>query len=158
MPGRFLGGIGALVFNPADDTYLLLKRAATKDFGAENWECVTGRVDQGEGFEEALYREIREEVGLEVQLEFIVGTSHFYRGEPSPETELIGVIYACSTTNPDAVQISEEHSEFRWLKVDEALHLLDETRISESWLHKTIRRTEKIRQYFPPELRDIYRS
>lgn len=158
MPGRFLGGIGAVVFNSEDQTYLLLKRASTKDFGAENWECITGRVDQGEGFEEALFREVREEVGLEIQLEFIVGTSHFYRGEPRPENELIGVIYACSTATPEAIEISEEHSEYRWLSADEALKLLDETRVSESWLHKIIQRTEQIRQHLSPELREIYRS
>ena len=129
-----------------------------KDFGADNWECVTGRVDQGEGFEEALYREVREEIGLEVQVEFIIGTSHFYRGAPVPENELIGVIYACSTTTPDAIQISAEHVEYRWLSVGDALVLLDTTRASESWLHKIICRTDLIRRHLPPELQTVYRT
>lgn len=158
MVGRFLGGIGALIFNPEDDTYLLLKRSSQKDFGAGNWECITGRVDQGEGFEEALYREVREEIGLDVRVEFIIGTSHFYRGPAMPENELIGVIYACSTTTPEAVQLSAEHAECRWLSADEALALLDTTRASESWLHNVIRRAELIRQHLPSELQEIYRT
>ncbi|NJN55210.1 MAG: hypothetical protein HC804_10900, partial [Anaerolineae bacterium] len=46
--GRFLGGIAALIWNPTNESYLLLCRADSKDFGAGSWECVTGRVDQGE--------------------------------------------------------------------------------------------------------------
>lgn len=52
-PGYFLAGIAGLLRNAADE-YLLLKRSDDRDFGASIWECVTGRVNQGEGFEEAL--------------------------------------------------------------------------------------------------------
>ena len=45
--GTFYAGIGALVWHPKSDTYLLLKRSMAKDFAAGAWECVTGRVDQG---------------------------------------------------------------------------------------------------------------
>ena len=33
-----------------------MKRGAARDFGAESWECVTGRVNQGESIEQALHR------------------------------------------------------------------------------------------------------
>ena len=48
--GRFLAGIGALLRRPVDGEYLLLKRAESKDYAGGTWECVTGRVNQGEGF------------------------------------------------------------------------------------------------------------
>jgi 8-oxo-dGTP diphosphatase len=54
--GRFIGGIGALIWSPKVKRYLLLRRSAQRDYGAGAWECVTGRVDQGEGFEQALHR------------------------------------------------------------------------------------------------------
>ncbi len=98
--GRFLGGVGALIINPENDTYLLLKRAQTKDFAPGVWECVTGRVDQGEGFDEAVVREVREEIGAEVQPLYILGTTHFYRGTAVPENELIGIIYLCTMLIP----------------------------------------------------------
>lgn len=158
MIGRFLGGIGALIHDPANKTYLLLRRASAKDFGAGNWECVTGRVDQGEGFETALYREVREEIGLDVQIEFMIGTSHFYRGSAISENELIGVIYCCSTTTPQAIQLSHEHAEYQWLTPQDALVLLDTSRPSDAWLHKVISRADFINQHLPPALQELYRT
>ncbi|HIP70446.1 MAG TPA: NUDIX domain-containing protein, partial [Anaerolineae bacterium] len=88
MPvGRFLGGIAALIWDEATDRYLLLRRAAHKDVGAGHWECVTGRVDQGESYEDALHREVQEEIGIPAQIQFIIGTTHFYRGPARPENE-----------------------------------------------------------------------
>ncbi len=92
MPiGRFYAGIAALIWVPETKQYLLLRRSTQKDYAQGAWECVTGRVDQGESFEDALRREVREELGAEVQLEYILGTTHFYRGDPIPENELVGV-------------------------------------------------------------------
>lgn len=157
MIGRYIAGIGALIWNPLDETYLLLKRATTKDYGAEMWECVTGRLDQGESFEDALRREVREEIGIEVQPEFLLGTSHFYRGEAIPENELIGVFYCCSTNTPEAIQTSDEHSEYRWLKAEDALALIAATRRPDNqWLHNVIVRAEHMRRHIPDELRQIF--
>ena len=94
--GRFYAGIAALIWSPGTRRYLLLRRSEQKDYAPGVWECVTGRVDQGEGFEDALRREVREELGVDVQAEYILGTTHFYRGNPTPEKELVGVIYLCS--------------------------------------------------------------
>ncbi|MCP4360489.1 MAG: NUDIX domain-containing protein [Chloroflexi bacterium] len=60
--GHFLGGIATLVWQPDTKQYLLLHRADDKDVGAGHWECVTGRVDQGESFGVAFFREVHEEI------------------------------------------------------------------------------------------------
>jgi len=54
MPGRFLAGIAALIWSPLEGKYLLLRRADDRDYAAGVWECITGRLEQGEGFEDAL--------------------------------------------------------------------------------------------------------
>jgi 8-oxo-dGTP diphosphatase len=158
MTGRFITGIGALVYNPDDKTYLLLKRSPQKDFGSGTWECVTGRLEQGEGFEEGLHREALEEIGIEVQPEFIIGTSHFYRGAPVPENELVGVIYCCTTFTPTALRISAEHSEYRWLTADSALELITAEKPSDRWLRHVIRRAELINTHLPADLRTVFRA
>lgn len=151
--GRFSCGITALIWNPETDQYLLLKRAQHRDEGAGAWECVTGRVDQGESFEEAVYREIREELVVNSQIEFIIGTSHFYRGEAIAENEMLAIRYLCTLDDPDAIQITDEHSEYRWLTVEEITSLLS----SDHWLISTIQSAEKIKQLLTPELRTFYR-
>ncbi len=152
--GRFLAGIGALIWNPADERYLMLRRVEHKDFAAGAWECVTGRVDQGESFEEALHREVHEEIGAEVQIEFLLATTHFYRGEKSAENELLGLVYGCTIVDPAAVSIDIEHSAMRWVLASEAYEILP----NGHWLRSVIARAELLKKRLPAELRQVYRQ
>jgi 8-oxo-dGTP pyrophosphatase MutT (NUDIX family) len=151
--GRFYAGVAALLRHPLNNTYLVLKRSEEKDFAAGAWECVTGRVDQGEGFSEAVHREAYEELGTKVRIDFIIGTTHFFRGDPKPENELLGVLFCCSIDNPEAIELSPEHSEYRWITAEEAETLFP----GESWIKQVIRRAEAIRMRSPGELLDFYR-
>lgn len=146
--GRFQCGVAALLYHTETKAYLLLRRSRQRDFGADDWESVTGRVDQGESFEQAVYREVREEVGLDIQIDFIIGTTRFYRGQPTPENELLGVKYACSVRSREALTISDEHDEARWLTADEIYALIP----PEHWLHQTVQRAEMLREALPESL------
>jgi 8-oxo-dGTP diphosphatase len=150
--GRFLGGVAAVIWSPANEKYLLLRRSPDKDYARGVWECVTGRVDQGEGFEEAVHREVGEELGVAVRVDFIIGTTHFYRGSARPENELIGVVFGCTIQDPDAIRISAEHSELRWVTAADAEVLLDAADPSTRWIRRVILRADAIRQRLPPEL------
>jgi 8-oxo-dGTP diphosphatase len=150
--GHFLGGIGALIWDPATRRYLLLRRADHRDFKAGDWECVTGRVDQGESYEQALQREVSEEIGSVVQIEFLVATTHFYRGEPRPENELLGIIYSCIIEHPEQAHFKVEHSAQHWATVEEACSFLPEGH----WLHNIIIRTERLRNQVPADLREAF--
>jgi len=152
--GRFFAGVGALLRCSSDGRYLVLQRSDEKDFGGGAWECVTGRVDQGEGFTDAVRREIREELGVEAQIDFIVGTTHLHRGEPKPENEMVGVQFCCSVSDPAAPRIIAEHSAQRWITAEQA----DELFPAGHWLAKVIRRAEAIRALAPPELLEYHRA
>lgn len=156
-PGRFLAGIAAVIRNERQE-YLMMKRVTGRDFGSEIWECVTGRVNQGEGFEEALHREVMEETGLRVQIESIVGLSHFYRGAHVPENELQGVVFGCAIVGGTEVVRSPEHSEHRWMSGDDALGFLTATDPGTLWFRKTIERAEALRKIQPPGWADIHAS
>ena len=155
--GRFRAGVGALLWSSAKGKYLLLRRSEDKDFASGVWECVTGRVDQGESFEDAVYREVQEELGVGAQIEFILGTTHFYRGDKVPDNELLGIIYCCSIDNPDSIGISAEHSEYRWVSADEAYDFLSATDPSTQWIRKVIERAEVVRTFLP-RLFDFHRQ
>lgn len=152
--GQFLGGIMALVRELENGRYLLLQRASSKDVGAGSWECVTGRVDQGEGFEEALYREVQEEIGVTPQIEFILGTTHFYRGPAIPENELLGMSYACTIPSASAIQLSVEHDAHHWFTVAELLDFLPE----KHWLLPVVKRAEFMRQVWPAKLTEYFKE
>ena len=154
--GRFLAGVGALLWDSLNNSYLILKRADSKDFAPGVWECVTGRVDQGESFEEALHREVAEEIGITIVPQFIIGTTHFYRGNQDPQNELLGVIYCCVPENlllaKKQIRLSQEHDEYRWVTAEEARILLSKNQSTEQWLQNVINCAEIIRQYIPIEL------
>lgn len=150
--GLFSAGIGALIHHESNDAYLILKRSPDKDFAAGAWECVTGRVDQGEGFEDALHREVGEELGIEVTPLFVIGTTHFYRGSERPENELLGVVYCCSTPSPQELRLSKEHTECRWVSAFEAREVVGDENPAEDWLLRVIERAEIMRRHYPPLL------
>jgi 8-oxo-dGTP diphosphatase len=150
--GRFLGGVAALIWEPDTGKYLLLRRAGSKDFKSGEWECVTGRVDQGESYTQALLREVREEIGVEARIEFIIGLSHFYRGQELPENELLGVIFGCTISRQD-VTIGEEHSEMLWASASEIEAMLPD----DHWLRRAVSRCEHLRRLLPEALRQEFK-
>jgi 8-oxo-dGTP diphosphatase len=156
--GHFYAGIAALIRSPETNLYLLLRRSELKDFAPGAWECVTGRVDQGEGFQDALRREVKEELGVEVQVDYILGTTHFFRGELIPENELVGVIYLCTLSVPTSIRIGPEHSEYRWLSADQAIELLTASDPTTQWAKRIIQRTEAIRTLLPEKLVEFQRN
>ena len=156
--GRFCGAIGALLWYPPDNTYLLMRRALDKDFGGGVWECITGRVDQGEGFEDALRREVAEEVGVDIQIEFIVGTTHFYRGKAKPENEMIGVTYCCSISDPTVIRLSVEHDTYRWVSATEAYDLLTTDDPGTQWMRRVIERAEAMQPLISSALRTWHQT
>lgn len=121
--GRFLVATGAIIENSSTGKILLLKRSNTKDFSSGIWEYVTGRLHQFEEPAEGLRREVREEAGIEIDIVKPISVFHIFRGEKTAENELIGVMYWCKTDSEE-VELSEEHSDFRWVTATEALELI----------------------------------
>lgn len=148
--GRFIAGIGALIWNPRKEAYLLLRRSDKKEFAPGAWECVTGRLEQGEGFEDAVHREVAEELGVSVRLNYLLGTTHFYRGPKRPEVELIGVVYGCTLEGNEDFRLSQEHSEARWLSAEEARKFLSPQKAAEGWLLRVLDRDALMRRLVPP--------
>lgn len=98
-----------------DGKILVLKRSAGDDHLPEVWETVGGGMDAEQTPQEALAREILEETGLSVTVgePFNVFTFRKQTGEFK-----VGITFLCQTTD-DAVVLSEEHSEYRWIDPSE---------------------------------------
>jgi 8-oxo-dGTP pyrophosphatase MutT (NUDIX family) len=152
--GRFLEMVGALVWRHTDGKYLVLQRSAAKDVAAGRWECVTGRLEPGESFLQAVRREAFEELGLEVTIECIVGTTHFYRGDALPEHAMVGVHDGCSIQDATRMQLSDEHCASQWVTVEQAQALCPVGH----WLRALVARAEVIRGLIPQGLLELYRN
>lgn len=152
--GRFINMVGALIQRPRDGKYLVLKRSPEKDYAPGIWEFISGRVDQGEDYTTALRREVAEELRVAIRVDFILGTMHFYRGEPVPENEMLGLVYCCTVEQPDAIQTSWEHSATRWVSLSEAQEMFP----PDYWLLEAIRRADRIRTLMPDELSELLQT
>ena len=144
--------VGMLVWRRSDGKFLLLRRSPSRDFAAGEWETGSGRLEQGEGFIQALRRECMEELGLEVRIECILGVTHFYRGRPDPANEMVGVSFGCSVPDASGLTLSDEHSEHAWMTAEEAAAFLPQGH----WLSELVARAEAFRRLMPEELRRLH--
>jgi len=115
-----------------DDEILL-----THKIGEPNTFLPGGHVDYGEYTDTALWRELREELGIEALIGDFMGTLEYqFREENGPEHHEINFIYQAETAEP--IQSKESHLEFQWCPLDE---LIEKTLLPEAL-------PELIKEYF----------
>jgi 8-oxo-dGTP diphosphatase len=121
------------------DRILLLQRSESDSHNAGLWEFPGGKVDVGEGVEEALIREVLEETGLVIgnvssvaHVENELITSGKYKGRL-----YVALFYAARMLDGD-LTLSSEHIDARWEKPQLALtrKLTPESRRAIQSLHK----------------------
>lgn len=112
---------------------LIVKRSKNSRY-PNVWEIPGGRLLDNETIENGLKREVKEEVGLNVNVTFPLNVHHFKR---SDNQEIHMISFLCDTTENSPV-LSEEHEDFSWVSLDEAknkLHDLyqEELKTLQSW-------------------------
>ena len=150
--GRFQAMVGVLVWRQEDGKFLVLQRSPTRDWAAGKWECPSGRLQQGEGFVQAVHREALEETNLKVRIECLLGPVRFYRGEALPENEMIGVNFGCSVDDATGFEMSDEHSAYLWVTAEEGQSMFPHPHV----MGRLIARAARFRALMPPELRQLH--
>jgi len=99
-----------------DGRCLLIRRANTCKHFVGKWEWPGGKVDDGETFDVALRREVREETGLEVEPTTVVGAIGF-------EMEAVRVAVLCLEARlvGGELALSDEHDGHAWAPAAELL-------------------------------------
>ena len=97
------------------DKYLIAKRATTKKFAPNQWEFISGFIDDGETAEETILREIKEELGIEGRI--INSSSPF--DIVDDEGKWIITPFLIDIDTRDIKINTKDHSEVKWVAGDE---------------------------------------
>lgn len=102
------------VIENSQGQFLVLRRSTDSPHQGGEWDVPGGRIDPGEGPQEALERECTEESGLYVTVGKPIGVHHFTRDDGQV---IVMIIFYCKTNDTNVV-LSEEHDQFEWVDKD----------------------------------------
>jgi len=113
----FIGvGCGALIVNDNNET-LLMKRGGDSRNETGIWSQPGGGVDFGEKIEDAIKREVKEELGVTIELhDFLTVTDHIIPGE---NQHWVSVSYLGKiVSGKPAILEQEKCSEIKWFALN----------------------------------------
>ncbi len=135
----------AIVINPAKK-FLLIKRASSSSWKPSKWELPGGKLEEGQDINFAMEREVFEETGLPaiVVSRLAYYSSHLLTQANVSNSNYIGLtlveLVGIAKTEHTEVIISKEHSDFRWVTLNDfmSLDVTDEARIAILSLKNTL--------------------
>ena len=101
--------------------YLMLKRNSGKYY-EHLWQGVAGKIEKGETAWQTVVRELEEETGKKPLKVFIADHIASFYNAKIDQIQMVP-IFGIEVDNSE-VQLSEEHSEYKWVSFEEALSLL----------------------------------
>jgi 8-oxo-dGTP diphosphatase len=102
-----------------DDKTLIVKRAATQRFAPNQWEFVSGFMEENETAEQTILRELKEEIGCEAK---IIQSLSVYE-VTDDEGRWVVVPFLVEIPESSAITLSQEHSDFMWVVKEELSRL-----------------------------------
>lgn len=101
---------------------LILKRGKNSKFFPGRYDLPGGGVNDGEGIEAALMREIEEELGIQVEIGPVIKLTDFNTERNGRPVYVKGVRFLAFYRGGE-VRLSDEHEEFEWMDSDRAMQL-----------------------------------
>lgn len=124
----------------AHGKYLILLKSDEEDVTPNAFDLPGGRMEYGESPQEALKREVKEEVNLNVSVKGVTDIWDFVMEKR--KLQLVGITWACESEDiSDQVKLSFEHSDHFWKSFKEVKNNKDEY---PEWLVNSIVIAEKI--------------
>jgi 8-oxo-dGTP diphosphatase len=109
--------VGAL-FISTDGKVLLGFRAPSKNVWPRHWDTIGGRVEDGESLNDALIREVQEEVGVTPTEFSLIATVK--ERQPEIYGEALHHVYAVTSwQGGDPANVCDEHTDLKWFSISE---------------------------------------
>jgi 8-oxo-dGTP diphosphatase len=100
-----------------DRKVLLGLRAPWKRSWPGHWDTIGGRVEAGETIEDALVREVQEELGVTPTRFSLIAAVR--ERKPARYGDALHHVFAVTRWRGEPTNASAEHSEIRWFSIDE---------------------------------------
>jgi len=84
--------------------------------GRELWELPGGRIEEGEQPEDALKREVQEELGIEITIKRLNDTWIY---EVQKEQYILIITFEAAYESAEAIRLNEEHIDMGWFSLAE---------------------------------------
>ena len=111
--------VGALILNDKGEI-LLAKSVKWKD----KYTVPGGHIELGESIKEALKREIKEEVGLDITpVKFLILQEAVYPEEFHKPKHFVFIDYLCKAESSDVKLDNKEMQKYIWIKPEDSLKL-----------------------------------
>ena len=88
------------------------------------WQFVTGKVDEGESLEDAVRREVEEEIGV-TNIKQIKKTDISFSFKNYQNVEAIEHVFLVKLAQDTEIKLNHEFEEYLWLPYKDALKKLD---------------------------------
>ncbi|MDO4976417.1 MAG: NUDIX domain-containing protein [Eubacteriales bacterium] len=121
----FNTAISAIVYNPDGDKIILIQQ-----YGKKRNILVAGYVTKGEGVEETLVREIKEELGLDV-IDYTFNASEYF-----PPSNTLMVNFACKVSSDSLEHTNEEVDFVDWYPAEHVLDHMDPSILAARFVKK----------------------
>lgn len=111
-----------IVVLKCQDKFLLVQRSENDDIFPGKWQNMGGKIELGETVENAIKREVKEEIGLEVNFHPIFLQSYSWKKDDDSPVRLglILLINLEGKPNDYVIQLDEELSKYAWVDLKEA--------------------------------------
>lgn len=113
-----------------ENKLLMVKKSKDDPKNPNKWEVPGGRMEFGEAVDEHIKREVKEEVGLDIQIgePFAIWTWKIKKQKSdgtSEEVQIVAVASVCYTDTTDisdSGQVEDDYlSDMRWVPIDEVM-------------------------------------
>lgn len=106
---------------------LLQKRSANKRFNPNKWALCAGHVDKGETLEVAALREIKEEIGIDININNLIAFGEREFSIKPSNSHITYFYYIKSNLNENEFTIqTEELSEVKWFDIEKIISMIKE--------------------------------